>query len=268
MRPCMLCLSIVGIIALSGCTTTQGAKGRKATEQQETTQSSKLMKLAAEIEARGDTNTAIALYEQAAAASDAPASAFVQVGDVYMRAGYPVEATKAYRTALSRSPNNGPALVGLGSAMVEAGDTEAGIRALAEGAQSVNTSQAYNRLGVAQTFAGQIGPALETFSRALSLAPGDLDIQTNMALAAALAGDSAKALPLIQRVAAAPNAQLHHKRNAVVAYGLLGLSDQVRASPPTGLTTKEIDTVLAQARSIRAKKSIAARANALGAMNG
>ena len=74
-------------------------------------------------------------------------------------------------------------MLGLGSAMMETGDIDAGMRALAQAAPLVNTSSAYNRLGVAQTFAGQTGQAQATFAQALKLAPGDLDVESNMALA-------------------------------------------------------------------------------------
>ncbi|TIN21531.1 MAG: hypothetical protein E5Y31_20810 [Mesorhizobium sp.] len=76
------------------------------------------------------------------------------------------------------------------------------MRALAQAAPLVNTSSAYNRLGVAQTFAGQTVEAQTTFAQALKLAPGGLDIETNMALAAALEDNSATALPLVQKTAA------------------------------------------------------------------
>jgi Flp pilus assembly protein TadD len=151
--------------------------------------------------------------------------------------------------------------------MIDSGDVEAGIRALAQAAPIVNTSRAYNRLGVAQIFDGKVADAQVTLAHALTLEPGDLDIQTNMALAAALEGNSATALPLVQRVAAAPGAQLHHKRNVVVIYGLLGQAEQVRAAPPTGLTTKELDTLLAKAKSIRGKATVKAKANALGSIS-
>ncbi|WP_260905076.1 tetratricopeptide repeat protein [Chelativorans salis] len=226
------------------------------------------MRLAADLEKQGATGTAIALYEQAASAPGAPASAFVGLGDIYMRAGYIEQAIKSYQAALSRSPSYGPALVGLGWAMVRSGDAEAGIRTLAEGAQSVNTSQAYNRLGVAQTFAGQIQPAMDTFSRARSLAPDDPDISLNIALAAALADDSATALTSVQELATSPNISLHHKRNIIMVYGLLGRADETRALQLTGLSTEEVNKLLATARSIRARPTVAARAEALGSMNG
>lgn len=266
MRRCMVCVALLTILAVSGCATTQ--KGETPETAEPAGQTSRLTRLAADLEQRGATDTAIALYEQAASAPGAPASAFVGLGDIYMRSGYPDEAVKSYQAALSRSPGYGPALVGFGWAMVRSGDTEAGIRTLAEGARSVNTSKAYNRLGVAQTFAGQIQPALDTFSRARSLAPDDPDIRINIALAAALADDSATALPIVQQLAASQNTSLHHRRNIVMVYGLLGRANEAHALQLTGLSTVEVNKLLAAAGSIRAKPTVAARAQALGSMNG
>ena len=269
MRRHIACTPIVVLLALAGCQTTGnklGAEQSAATEQGTGSQSDKLARLANDIEAHGDDSTAIALYERATAMPDAKTATFVKAGEAYLKAGYPDKAVKAYQAALAKSPNNGPAMLGLGSAMIEAGDVDAGIRALAQAVPAVNTSKAYNRLGVAQTFAGHVDEAQATFAQALRLSPGDLDVMTNMALAAALKGDAATAVPLVQKVAAAPNVQLLHKRNIVVVYGLLGQEDQVRAAPPVGLSTKEIKTLLAKAKAIRAKGSVLARAKALGSI--
>ncbi|MGX8010094.1 tetratricopeptide repeat protein [Mesorhizobium sp. ORM8.1] len=73
--------------------------------------------------------------------------------------GYPTQAAQAYRGALAKAPDNEAAMLGLGSAMIESGDVEVGVRALAQAAPMVNTSKAYNRLGVAQTLAGQFEKA-------------------------------------------------------------------------------------------------------------
>lgn len=269
MRPRIVFLPVVAILALSGCQTVKSKADSDAAQvQTASTQSDRLIKLAAEIEERGETETALALYQRATALPDAKPTAFVKAGGAYMRAGYPTEAAQAYRFALSKVPADGQAMLGLGSAMIETGDVDAGIRALAQAAPIVNTSSAYNRLGVAQTFAGHVDEAQATFGQALKLEPGDLDIETNMALAAALGGNSAAAVPLIQKIAAAPNAQLHHKRNVVVVYGLLGQAYQVKAVPPTGLSSKEISALLIRAKSIRAKGSAKAKAKALGSIVG
>ncbi len=267
MRLHVVFLPVVAMLATAGCQTGK-TDAEKAKAQGPSTQSERLIKLADDIDARGESDTAMALYQRAAAMPDAKPSALVKAGEAYMRAGYPTEAAKAYQAALAKAPDDGQAMLGLGSAMMETGDIDAGMRALAQAAPLVNTSSAYNRLGVAQTFAGQTGEAQATFTKALKLAPGDLDIETNMSLAAALEGNAATALPLAQKISAASNAQLHHKRNAVVVFGLLGQADQVKASPPIGLTTKEVDTLLARARSIRAKGSTQAKAKALGSILG
>ncbi|CAN7375812.1 tetratricopeptide repeat protein [Mesorhizobium sp. LjNodule214] len=267
MRSHVVFLPVVITLALTGCQTSKtGSVQAKA--QGPSSQSERLIKLADDIDARGESDTAIALYQRAAAMPDAKPIAFVKAGDAYMKAGYPADAAKAYQGALAKAPNDGGAMLGLGSAMIEAGDIDAGMRALAQAAPLVNTSSAYNRLGVAQTFAGQTGEAQTTFAQALKLAPGDLDVETNMALAAALEDNSATALPLVQKIAAAPGAQLHHKRNLVMVYGLLGQADLVKASPPIGLTTKEVATLLARARTIRSKGSTQAKAKALGSILG
>ena len=75
-------------------------------------------------------------------------------------------------------------------------------------------------------------------------------------------------MTLAQKLVGASNAQLHHKRNAVIVYGLPGQGDQVRATPPVGLPTQEINKLLSQAQSIRAKGSTQAKAQALGSVLG
>lgn len=260
-------LPALAALALAGCQTgNHGAANPKAAAP--ASPSERLIKLADDIEKRGESGTAIALYQKAAALPDARPSAYVKTGDAYMRAGYPAQAAKAYEAALARAPNNGEAMLGLGSAMMESGDYNAGMRALAQAAPLVNTSSSYNRLGVAQTLSGHTQEAQATFSQALKMAPGDLDIETNMALAAGLEGNAGVALPLAQKLVSASNAQLHHKRNAVIVYGLLGQGDQVRAAPPVGLPTQEINKLLSQAQSIRAKGSTQAKAQALGSILG
>lgn len=259
---------VLAMIALltTGCQTT-----KTASEPQQvgpSSQSERLMKLAGDIDMRGESSTALALYQRAASLPDAKSDAYLKVGEAYMKAGNPREATLAYQAALTKFPNDGPVMLGLGSAMIEAGDLDAGMSALAKAAPLVNTSSAYNRLGVAQTFAGRTQEAQTSFGQALKLSPGDLDLETNQALAAGLEDNATTAIPLAQKILASPNAQIQHKRNAVIVYGLVGQPDKIRSSLPTGLATSEIDTLLARARTIRTKPSGEPRAKALGSILG
>jgi Flp pilus assembly protein TadD len=222
-----------------------------------------LMRVASDIEAQGQIAAALPIYEQAAAASnDAPTQ--LRLGDAYTRAGKTDQAIQAYRAALAVAPDNPAALLGLGSALVKAGDAEGAVVALAKAAPIVNTMSAYNRLGVAQILAGQFSQAHQSFDTASALAPEDLDIRTNLALAAALDGQETKAIDATRTVVASPGAEARHRRNLMIVYGLLGRADEGRAAAPKGLSAAEVKKLLARATAIRAISDAKARAKALG----
>jgi Flp pilus assembly protein TadD len=222
-----------------------------------------LMRVASDVEAQGQIVAALPIYEQAAAASNDP-KAQVRLGDAYTRAGKTDQAIKAYRAALAVAPDNPDALLGLGSALVKAGDPDGAVVALAKAAPIVNTMTAYNRLGVAQTQTGQFAQAHQSFDAASALAPDDLDIRINLALAAALEGQETKAIDVARTVVTSPGAEARHRRNLMIVYGLLGLVDEGRAAAPKGLSASEAKKLLARATAIRAISDAKARAKALG----
>jgi Flp pilus assembly protein TadD len=222
-----------------------------------------LMRVASDIEAQGQIAAALPIYERAAANSS-DATAQLRLGDAYTRAGKTDQAIQAYRAALAVAPDNPDALLGLGSALVKAGDADGAVVALAKVAPIVNTMTAYNRLGVAQTLTGQFAQAHESFDAASALAPDDLDIRTNLALAAALEGQETKAIDVARSVVASPGALPRHRRNLMIVYGLLGLVDEGRAAAPKGLSASEAKKLLARAMAIRAISDAKARAKALG----
>ena len=226
-----------------------------------------LMRVASDIEAQGQIAAALPIYEQAAAASnDAPTQ--LRLGDAYMRAGKIDQAIQAYRAALAVAPDNPAALLGLGTALVRTGDVDGGVVALAKAAPILNTMTAYNRLGVAQTLSGQFTQAHQSFDTASALAPDDLDIRTNLALAAALDGQETKAIDASRAVVTSPGAQARHRRNLMIVYGLLGRADEGRAAAPKGLSASEVRKLLARATAIRAISDAKERARALGTITG
>jgi Flp pilus assembly protein TadD len=227
-----------------------------------------LMRVASDVEAQGQIVAALPIYEQAAAASSGDATAQVRLGDAYTRAGKTDQAIKAYRAALAVAPDNPDALLGLGSALVKAGDPDGAVVVLAKVAPIVNTMTAYNRLGVAQTLAGQFAQAHQSFEAASALAPDDLDIRTNLALAAALDGQEAKAIDATRAVVASPGAEARHRRNLMIVFGLLGRPDEGRAAAPKELSAAEVKKLLARATAIRAISDAKARAKALGTIMG
>jgi Flp pilus assembly protein TadD len=223
-----------------------------------------LMRVASDVEAQGQIVAALPIYEQAAAASSGDATAQVRLGDAYTRAGKTDQAIRAYRAALAVAPDNPDALLGLGSALVKAGDADGAVEALAKVAPIIKTMAAYNRLGLAQTLTGQFAQAHQSFEAASALAPDDLDIRTNLALAAALEGQETKAIDVARSVVTSPGAEARHRRNLMIVYGLLGLTDEGRAAAPKGLSANEVKKLLARATAIRAISDAKARARALG----
>ena len=226
-----------------------------------------LMRVASDIEAQGQMAAALPIYERAAATSSSAASQ-LRLADAYLRAGKTQQAIAAYRAALVAAPDNPDALLGLGTALVRAGDPDAAVVALAKVAPIVNTMTAYNRLGVAQTLAGRFAQAQESFDAASALAPDDLDIRTNLALAAALDGQEAKAIEATRAVVASPGAEARHRRNLMIVFGLLGRAAEGRAAAPKELSADEVKRLLARASAIRAIGDAKARAKALGTIMG
>jgi Flp pilus assembly protein TadD len=245
---------------LAGCSTQSLLDAAASTEKPE---QDGLTRVASDVEAQGQIVAALPIYEQAAAASSDP-KAQVRLGDAYTRAGKTDQAIKAYRTALAVVPDNPDALLGLGSALLKAGDAEGAVAPLAKVAPIIKTMAAYNRLGLAQTLTGQFAQAHESFDAASALAPDDLDIRTNLALAAALEGQETKAIDVARSVVTSPGAEARHRRNLMIVYGLLGLTDEGRAAAPKGLSANEVKKLLARATAIRAIGDAKERAKALG----
>jgi Flp pilus assembly protein TadD len=227
-----------------------------------------LGRLASDVEAH-DTETALMLYREAVEASGKSASAYVRLGDACLRAKKFTQAIEAYHQALDREPNDPNAQLGLGTALVQQGSLERGLAALIKAAPLVNTGAAYNRLGVAQTMAGRFPEAEATFLKGRKVAPDDLDIATNLALAAALAGDPETAASLANEIANSLDVKPIHRRNLVIVLGVIGKSmGDARAVAPADLSQSDLQALFTRAESIRRTTDPKARAHILGTMQG
>jgi Tfp pilus assembly protein PilF len=124
-----------------------------------------LVQLADDIEAHGESETALSLYRQAVAASGNAPAANVRLGDAYLRVDQTVPAIAAYQAALAKDPDDADAQLGFGWALAQQGKPEKGLGALLKAAPRVNTGAAYNRLGAAQTMLGRFADAQESFEK-------------------------------------------------------------------------------------------------------
>jgi Flp pilus assembly protein TadD len=257
------------LAGLAGCATLPDSLAVKNNQEPGTDRSQELIELARDIEANGGGETALALYREAVALSGRRPAAYVQLGDAYLRAKKLSQAIQAYRAALAKDPDDADALLGLGTAYARQGAVEKGLAALTKAVPHVNTGAAYNRLGVAQTIAGQFSEAQATFEKGLTVASDDLDIATNLALAAALAGQSARAAELTGEIAQSPAVQPLHRRNLVIVLGIIGRNaGDARTVAPPELSQGEFEELFGRAAAIRRIADPKARAWALGTMQG
>lgn len=204
-RPHLRLSLLLSCVALAACTTT-GPRGEEA----------RLLGLADDINQRGDHATAAAMYERALEMSDDSPDIHVRLGKARLAAGNAEAAKEAFRTALTLDIENPEALLGLGTAQLQLGEVEGAARNLQKAAPELDTRQAWSRLGVAHALLGQGEAAQHAFSRAVALAPRDPDTLTNLALAHSLAGESAAAVTLMQRVSDSPLAEQRHFRNLIL----------------------------------------------------
>jgi len=260
---------LVLLASLAGCTALSGPPVAKRSEQPGTDRAEELVHLARDIEANGGGETALALYREAVSLSGDSPAANVRLGDAYLRARKFDGAVQAYRAALAKDADDADALLGLGTALTRMGAAEKGLAALAKAAPHVNTGAAYNRLGVAQTIAGRFSDAQASFEKALAVQPDDLDIATNLALTAALAGQSEKASELANKIARSKTVQPVHRRNLVIVLGIIGRSaDDARTVAPADLSQGEFEKLFGRAASIRRIADPKTRARVLGTMQG
>lgn len=251
-------LVLLGLV-LAGCTTTSdiaetGPKDEEA----------RLIKLAQDIERRGDKTTAASLYERAAKASNDKVGAYSRLGEAQIAAGEPEQAAQSFRTALDASPNDGRALLGLGTAQLQSTQVESAARSLAVAAPLVKSSTAYNRLGTALVLSGDGQGAENAFTQAKNLDPGNLDTQSNLGLAQAIAGRNDAAVATLRAVTQSPRAEARHFRNLMLALTLGQHDKDAAAVAVPDYPEAEKRAFLADARKVRTIKEPAARARAIG----
>jgi len=259
----------MSLAVLSGCA---GAPGRGAFGTPASMESfageSRMLQVAATLEEQGDTVAALALYQRATATPDDALIAHIRIGEIHIRTGNHRRAIAAFRAALALEPNSAEALLGLGSTLVQTNDVGGGLVMLRRAAPVVRTAIAYNRLGLAETLAGNMPEAIAALGRAVALAPYDLDIRTNLALAAALDGQSDAAIRAAQEAAWSPQAEARHRRNLIIVLGLCRRGAEALEMGSSDMPAREIKALLARADAILAIKDIRARARALGTILG
>ena len=264
-----ICIGAFALLQLAGCAEILEAEGAQAdasvtaAKEQAAKPANNVLRLAADVEARGSLATALPLYENAAAMPNADPSVHTRLADAYVKLGRLEEGAAAYRAALAKQADNGPALLGLGGLLLRTGKAEEGVIMLSKAAPLVNSARAYDRLGVAHIAVGQPREALASFTQARSLDQQDLDIASNLALATALVGQKDQAVTLAKATLAREGVQDYQRRNLMLAMCIAGHEDDAKRAASSRLGESDVDALIKHAREIRQMPSPKARALAL-----
>jgi len=239
------------------------ALGGCATPAASSVEGDRLLQLAAEVDRRGDPGSAVALYERAAVLSNESPEVLLRLGEARLSSGDPQGAARAFRGLLARQASEPRALLGLGTALLQTGEVNRASETLAQAAPLIGTAVAYNRLGAAALLAGKREEGLAALVRAHELAPDNLDISTNLALALALGDRGHEAVGTMAQVVRSPLARASHQRQQLLVLTLAGQEQQIARALPD-ISARERSDLISKARAIKVLQDPADRARALG----
>ncbi|WP_285349669.1 tetratricopeptide repeat protein [Pseudomonas sp. ME-P-057] len=248
-------LILLGSVTLAACTTTPSASDDG---------SERFMRLAADLEQRGDPATAAGLYEKATQQPHAPLQAWLKLGDTRLTLSDARGAERAYQQALELKPDSADALLGLGTAQLRQGKLERAVTVLTQAAAQPGEPQAFNRLGIALILQGHAREAQAAFNDSLRQLPNDLDIRSNLALAYALGGESQRALDTVRSVNESARALPGHQRNVLLITVLAGTEQDISNLRLDQIPEADRQQLLVEARRIKALNDVQAQARALG----
>lgn len=247
-------LLLLASVTLASCATQPASDGSYQ----------RFMQLGGDLQKRGDSTSAAALYDKATQQPDAQIEAWLKLGETRLASGDTRGAERAYQQALELKTDSSDALLGLGTAQLRQGKLERAVTALTQAAELSGQAEAFNRLGIAQILRGQADAAQAAFSKSLTLAPNDLDTRCNLALAYALGHQPKLALDAIHAVSESPRAQPRHQRNELLITVLAGRETEVQSMRLEDIAPTERSQLMAEARRIKAIKDPVVQARELG----
>lgn len=217
---------------------------------------------------RGQIPAAISLYRRAHSAAPGKVLPLEKLGRAFATIGSHEEAAGAFRTLLEIDPVNAIGLRGLGNAYLALNEPDLALPNLEAAVAVSDDPSSYSSLGVALDMAGRHQDALDAYGNALQLAPGDLDIATNMAISLSLSDRHDEAVQLMRRTASAPTATVRHRQNLALIYGLANRTDDARATARIDLDERSVERSLAYYAALQRIEDSRRRAAAIGDSSG
>lgn len=266
---------VLGCAALAGCTGPPGgdvphARNQSTSGELVVTDNSveTLVRMGDYTMSRGEIPSAISLYRRAHAAAPDRDLPLEKLGRALSTIGSHDEAAGAYRSLLEIDPVNLIGLRGLGNAYLALNDPDLALPNLEAAVAIGKDASSYSSLGVALDMLGRHQDAQDAYDRALELAPGDLDVATNLAISLSLSDRHDEAVQLMRQTAGAPTATVRHRQNLALIYGLANRTDDARAVARIDLDELTVERSLAYYAMLQRIEDSRRRAAAIGDSSG
>lgn len=225
----------------------------------------RLLRVAEKTRDSGDLASALAIMNKAYAANPDDPRPLQEAADTLLAAGRVEDAATVYLMVLQRTPQNGPALAGLGLAYLQAHDVDAALRAFAAARTAGDTSaRLMNGWGVALDAMARHDEARQRYKDGIALHPDDVSLRNNLALSEAMDGDLDAAAESLAAAVALPAATARQRQNYALILGLLGRDGEARRWATVDLPADAVEANLAYYASLRGMTRRQAIAVALG----
>ncbi|MCP4328748.1 MAG: tetratricopeptide repeat protein [Alphaproteobacteria bacterium] len=232
-RRALAMTAVCSTLALSACTTDPVMESmtkdpRLSPQEQTIATAQRFMRLGDAAMAAGDARTAVGFYSRAVRLESDDYPMLIQLGDALNDLGAYAFAAEAYQKVLEFAPRDPEALRGLGNAML-AQNRPLLAREKYETALEVSADpRLLGAIGITLDMTGDHKAAQSYYRKGLEQAPGNLTLNNNLALSLTLDGQHGEAIDILKQVATDPNANLRHRQNLALVFGLAGRTKDAR----------------------------------------
>lgn len=246
-RPGRACRAAVAVgLLLASAAPVAEAASRKREEGAKTTLTAETqVSLGRRFEAKGDTETALGLYQKAVNEkpdNDEALRALIGLAVRTNRASIVLD--EAVRLA-SKRPNDAEAQLWLATALNEKGRPADALAALAEAEKAGSgpmPALMWAQRGIAHDMAGNHLEAQRAFSRAITLNPSDWQLPMRLALSLALQADYPAALRILQMQVNDPLMERPVRETLAIIYALSGQTEQATEIARTATAAELADS--------------------------
>lgn len=229
------------------------------------------LQAAALARARGDVSQAIHDYREIIKNCVDCEEAYIGLGASLLDVNAVDEAKQTFQKAISLYPTSADAYAGLGNVYLIIDQPENAIAAF-ETALKFNSclAKALNGYGIALDMLGDHQGAQINYRAAMELDPANISYESNLGLSMVLAGNTAEAIFILERLARSPKVTPKIRQNLSLAYGLAGDMKMARTIGAVDLSNDWVNNNIQYMEAVRKTEEYAGlitKENVYGPLN-